>query len=428
MKKISLKNLSISRKKKNPIKKVFSKIVKFLKNQFNIIKNILKPFIKSKKKIVNILGNIHHKVERNKFLSNQYFTRIVVICFFLGINLQLLPYFLSTTRIKLPDEAMDLLDSAGILNKDDYNFAYIPPNLTGDEPSLNPTTIFEKLNEQRAIREKDNFIYSDKLASVAAELLIEAEKYDFELEDKPFTDEFISALNNAGYNYEHVSQNMVVGPLKEAAVIDAWFSNEDQLTALFDSDFKEVGFATKVIKTKYNETLGVTMQVLGSELAQNPAVQVQQNVQQEKSDPSFPPISNEEVFDALNNYRESHTVSRLHLDDNLCKYAEKRVQDLVRLGSLDNHDGFRVDFEDQYSLPQAIKDFNGKKIAENLAYQNCKNMTTGDGFVAQTGTAIIEWCFDSSTAGHREAQLSRELNHACVRNQDGFFVVIFGQK
>jgi hypothetical protein len=53
-------------------------------------------------------------------------------------------------------------------------------------------------------------------------------------------------------------------------------------------------------------------------------------------------------------------------------------------------------------------------------------MTTGESFIAETGTALIEWCFDSSTKGHREAQLSSVYKNVCVRHADGMFVVTFG--
>ncbi|MBP9820298.1 hypothetical protein KBC79_06225, partial [Candidatus Woesebacteria bacterium] len=69
----------------------------------------------------------------------------------------------------------------------------------------------------------------------------------------------------------------------------------------------------------------------------------------------------------------------------------------------------------------------GGGIGENLAHQYCKNMTTGDSLIAQTGTAIIEWCFDSSTKGRREAQLSTTFHNVCVRHGDHMYVVIFGE-
>lgn len=420
-----------NRKETGTVKKsgtIFQKARRVIQYFVAPIKKISHIIALVPKYIADFFGEVHHKIQRNRFLSNSYFTRIVVILFFLGINLQLLPFFLKTNRVKLPEEILNILDSAGILNKEDFTAGYIPDSLQTQQPSLDSQILLKKLNTEREIREVEPFIYSERLASVAAELLSEAEKYEFEIEDKSFTEELKKALNTSKYNYEHVSHNIVIGPLMEDAVIDAWFSNEGQVAALFEDDFKEVGFATKIIKTKYNETLGVTIQISGLEFAKKPAaaVQVSQPKQQTAPKTVFPPISNEEVVAALNSYRAVHGAQSLNINDNLCTYAEKRVGDLVAFGTLDNHDGFKNDFADPNNLPEAIRNYSGSKIAENLAFQHCKNMTTGENFIAQTGTAIIEWCFDSSTMGHKEAQQNKEFSDVCVRNAQGMFVVIFG--
>jgi uncharacterized protein YkwD len=406
--------------RKLSLKRTVHKKSEFLLAQ---LKKIFRPVKKIQRKLTHFFYKIKHGVKKNKLISNPYFIRLIILAFFIGLNIQLLPYFLKTTRVQLPANFMNYLDSLGIINKEELNFDFIPKENQDDQPSLDPQLMFEKLNEQRAQRDLEPFAYNEKLASAAAELLREAEKYDYELGDRPFTEEFKTALQNSKYNYEHVSHNMVVGPLLEEGVIDAWLSNEQQLQALFDDDFQDVGLATTIIKTKYNETLGVTVQVLG--LEQQTRVQTQTPVVN-KAKIVFPPISNEEVFQALNTYRQAHSIYELKVDDNLCQYAEKRVQDLLAFGTLDNHQGFLNDFADPNNLPEPIRNFNGTKIAENLAYQYCRNMTTNEDFIAESGAAIIEWCFDSSTLGHREAQLSTEFGHACVRSAQGMFVIIFG--
>lgn len=141
----------------------------------------------------------------------------------------------------------------------------------------------------------------------------------------------------------------------------------------------------------------------------------------------FPEIADSDVLEVLNQYRSDHQVHQLIEDQRLCQYAQKRVGDLVSLGKLDGHEGFKQDFASLESLPESIKNYSGGKIGENLAYQYCRNMTTGESFIAQSGAALIEWCFDSSTAGHREAQLNPNFNAVCVRHAQGFFVVIFGE-
>ncbi len=139
-----------------------------------------------------------------------------------------------------------------------------------------------------------------------------------------------------------------------------------------------------------------------------------------------PEFSDTDVLLALNNYRSTHQVHQLVEESHLCQYAESRVKDLVELGTLDSHAGFNADFADPLRLPQAIKDYPGSTIGEDLASQYCINMKTGQSFVATTPTALIEWCFDSSTKGHRESLLNNKFNNACVRHGQNMYVVILG--
>lgn len=424
---------SKSRLKRKRKKLDFSRLFLWMKKKLFPKKTIWTKF---RKKITQF----HHKLIRHPVLSNPIFTRVVIICFFLGLNIVLVPYFLRTNSIQIPREILDYLDEKGFIDASKYNFEYIPPQVLKDQeqPSLQPAVILEKLNEERAIRDLPALEYDDRLASAAAELMVEAQKFDYDLKDHSFIEQLKAALEEANYNYSHVSHNMVIGPLLEDAVIDAWLSDEHQLEALFQDEYDEIGLATMFHEFEGDGTYGIVVQVLGTEFAENQQVQDESSQQQEAQETSvnsasieersknFPPISSQEVFDALNSYRQSHGVKKLATNDELCQYAQKRVADLVANNGLDDHAGFMRDFASSATIPEIIRQYSGSRIAENLAYQNCRNMQTGDGFIAETGTAIIEWCFDSSTAGHKEAQLSSEFNHACVASQYGMFVVIFG--
>ena len=136
-------------------------------------------------------------------------------------------------------------------------------------------------------------------------------------------------------------------------------------------------------------------------------------------------IPDQEVIDAINLYRASHNVHQLIIDQNLCNYAQTRVQDLILFGGLDHHQGFKNDFADN-NVPEELKPYSGGGIGENLAHQYCYR-GAGEDVVANTGVALIEWCFDSSTAGHKEAQLNPSYNAVCVRHGEHMYVVIFGE-
>jgi hypothetical protein len=137
-------------------------------------------------------------------------------------------------------------------------------------------------------------------------------------------------------------------------------------------------------------------------------------------------FSEAELWQALVNYRKAHQRSDLIFDDNICQYARKRVRDHIdRFNQdkpedypvpskypLDAHAGFGADAESGYAFQVAGKN----RLAENLAYWPS----------ATYPHQVIEWGWDTSTEGHREAQLSNEYSHACISGQDGFFVAIFG--
>ena len=138
-------------------------------------------------------------------------------------------------------------------------------------------------------------------------------------------------------------------------------------------------------------------------------------------------FTQEELWQALTEYRQAHEVSHLTQDDKLCSYAKKRVQDHIddyatkepeeypvpEKYPLDAHTGFSEDADSGYAFETTDKN----KLAENLAYWPG----------AEYANQIIEWGWDSSTEGHRETQLSNEYSSVCISGQDGFYVAIFGK-
>lgn len=138
-------------------------------------------------------------------------------------------------------------------------------------------------------------------------------------------------------------------------------------------------------------------------------------------------FNSDELWSALSTYRQTHQRSQLELSQSLCQYAQKRVQDHLTLIEsqtpatkypnpdkypLDSHQGFSLDAQSGY----AFEVTQTQRLAENLAYFPS----------AETATQIIEWGWDTSTEGHREAQLSNDFNRGCIWGQDGFYVAIFG--
>lgn len=129
--------------------------------------------------------------------------------------------------------------------------------------------------------------------------------------------------------------------------------------------------------------------------------------------PPPPPTFNytsDDVWNALADYRRAHNKYQFARDDRLCTLGNMRLVQLIELGTLDKHAGFKTYFADQGNF--RVVGF--RKVSENLAY----------GF--QTAVAVIEWGWDTSTEGHREAQLTEEYSHACVLADKGYAVLELG--
>lgn len=138
--------------------------------------------------------------------------------------------------------------------------------------------------------------------------------------------------------------------------------------------------------------------------------------------PTPPPhISEDQLWQALLDYRQSQNRTHLVKEESLCVYARKRVEEhqvrYLTLKSdekpLDSHAGFERDAANE----SVFKETNFPALAENLAYL--------PGFA--TATQIIEWGWDSSTP-HRNAQLSNDWTHACISGRFPFYVGIFAHR
>lgn len=138
--------------------------------------------------------------------------------------------------------------------------------------------------------------------------------------------------------------------------------------------------------------------------------------------PTPPPqISENQLMQALLDYRQAQNRTHLVKEESLCVYARKRVEEhherykSLKDGEapLDSHAGFERDAANE----SVFKETNFPALSENLAYL--------PGYA--TATQIIEWGWDSSSP-HRNAQLSNDWTHACVSGRFPFYVGIFAHR
>lgn len=292
------------------------------------------------------------------------------------------------------------------------------------EVTLSSDEILIGLNQERATRKLSSLELDPDLNDSAASLLSQLAANDFDT-DIIDSDSIIKGELSKVKNIEGVLYfDTMIGPRNTDATLQYWSSNTEHAETISIPELSGVGIAT-ASATVDGELVGVVVSIFFK--PQTMTTTPVQSRQDRAQAQVFPTITNQSVLDALNEYRKAHGISQLQEHPMLCAYAEKRVRDLIAFQGLDGHEGFKKDFADPENLPEEIKEYPGSTIGENLAYQNCINMRTNQSFTAPTATALIEWCFDSSTKGHREAQLNAAYKNACSRNQNGYFVILFGE-
>lgn len=323
--------------------------------------------------------------------------------------------FLSAIHESLPQTILGKLTSEAI------------PDEAPTQAEFDPQQIYTAFNQDRSVRKLTDLAYSEVLAQAAQKIVAEIITHDADFDAFDSNDVLLKYLKGKKVDNLSLYHDAVIGPLTTDQILKYWQTDEKHLEMVTSPEITQVGVATGSA-TFEGQLQGIVVTIYAKPPATSTTTPTSSSKTAQTQKPLvFPEISDNSILTALNSYRQSHNVHQLLEHANLCEYAQKRVGDLVANGGLDGHAGFKKDFEDPENLPEPIKNYPGGAIGENLAYQNCKNMTTGQGFVAETATALIEWCFDSSTKGHREAQMNPKFNNVCARHKNGYFVIIFGE-
>lgn len=291
------------------------------------------------------------------------------------------------------------------------------------EPQISTQSLYNFIDAERHKNNLTSLKSNQFTAAIAQRIADESAALGenfAQLDTNKIVSEIATQYKLNGYSFSH---DTLLGVHAADEAIAQWLTHAEAVRYL-DPELEAVAVATATAKLQGTAT-GVVVSVFSKKISASADPPTQPKPKKSEAI-VFPAISNESVLAALNAYRSVHGVGPLQEHPNLCAYAEKRLQDLLTFGGLDNHAGFKKDFENMDAIPQIIKDYPGNNVGENLAYQFCRNMKTDEAFIAPHATALIEWCFDSSTKGHREAQLNNEYVSACSRNKNGYFVIIFG--
>lgn len=345
--------------------------------------------------------------------------RLLILCCFIALDALLLNTFIQDYGPKLSPTVQQQLSKLG----------FSIPESAGRVPqtfSLTSPELLTAINDFRTENNTATLSASAQLDTVAQALLQAYESDNWKIAQKSYKTQLTDTLVAVKYNYLLVSNTGLVGPTQTKEVMDIWLQDASQSATLLSKDYSDVGTAIKQIELD-GKVAGAVVQVYAKPKPSAAPPSPSSKKASTAQSTFIRDIPDDEVVRALNEYRASHGVHQLLIDQHLCTYAAKRAQDLVAYGGLDHHEGFKKDFADPNNIPQSIKEYSGGSIGENLASQFCINGTTGQVFTAQTGTALIEWCFDSSIKGHREAQLNPRYNAVCSRHAQNMYVITFGE-
>ncbi len=119
--------------------------------------------------------------------------------------------------------------------------------------------------------------------------------------------------------------------------------------------------------------------------------------------------TNDELFVAMNTYRKGHGIGEISRSDTLCTIAQKRADEQQALGTIDGHEGFAKYAQDQREFSYLTEVLFG-------------------GAGPQTGVHIVEYGWDQSLTGHKEAIQDRSMSHGCGGVAGHFAAFIFGKK
>ena len=117
----------------------------------------------------------------------------------------------------------------------------------------------------------------------------------------------------------------------------------------------------------------------------------------------------EELNQAMNQYRITHNLPSLKFDSLLCNMAQTRADQLQANGKLDDHAGF-------------------KPLAENQQSFNTLDEVTFGGVNKVSGVHIVEWGWNTSLTGHKEAISDPRWKEGCGGVSGLFAVFIFGER
>ncbi len=173
-------------------------------------------------------------------------------------------------------------------------------------------------------------------------------------------------------------------------------------SALLSKNTTEIGIATR--SATIEEVPGVLSVITVASRFPSEPPTVKQSTSTAR-----PTFTGQDLWAAVQNYRKAHSLPLFEQSNELCTVASIRVNELLQLGKLDNHDGFQKRANEFFE-----RNTGWTSINENIAA----------GY--ETAVQTVEWGWDQSL-GHQALIQSREYPKACAAANSGFSVLITGK-
>lgn len=268
-------------------------------------------------------------------------------------------------------------------------------------PEIEVSELLSILNAQRETNEVSPLVQNASLEKAARLLSLEMEDTQ-ELQIPGNVRPFLSAVSTT------LPEEIETFAVFFSGVTDAsQFEPVASSSAVQDPRFTQVGIATR--QASFQDTEGVLVVVMVSPDFRNTL----ENSGQEALPPTVsqqpPSYTGEDLWEAVQNYRRAHTLKEFKQANELCTVASIRVNELLELGKLDNHDGFDARANEFFE-----RNPDWSSINENLA----------SGY--STAVQVVEWGWDQSL-GHKALIQSEEYPYACTAANQGFAVLITGK-
>lgn len=260
------------------------------------------------------------------------------------------------------------------------------------------TPINQKRAESNLSELTPNSVLDHVARLVAISLADDPEKKDID----------IGALALASsYPYHTIAFLAAINPLPVVAPpTDLWLV--ENLDDINNQDIKEIG-SSQFEATIDNQKQIISIIVLGSQISSNTKVNNSNQDSTTQAQPDTPKDSyytGTELWAELQKYRREHGVPEFSQENTLCTLASIRVNQLIELGKLDNHDGFKP-LVDKYRSEDRL---SFSSVAENIL----------SGYPTAV-EAIAAW---DGSLGHRSLMQDGSYVWGCAAANHGFAVLI----